>query len=551
MNLKKYFPKIILTGLLITIFALPALGFQEEIDSCTDIVLGKNVTPDGSIVTSHTCDGSYDSRIIIIPAADHAPGTMAPVYKGIIRAYPQFPKDHPYLSNYPPLEKIGEIPEVAHTYKIFSIAYPFANEHQVIIGETTLGNETECSPNLDEAIMYIEQLEIFGLQRAKTARECIEVMGKLAEEYGYADAGECLTVTDPKEAWVFEIYPVGPFWTKDSGKPGAVWAAQRVPDDHITCVPNMSRIQQIDPSDTDNFICSENYIDTAIELGLYDPDSGEPFIWNFAYSNAKNKGWGNWLRLWRVYSLLAPSGNWKMEHAAYYPFSVKAEKKASFQDVIAMFRDTYKGTSYDMTEDPDWYLRAESGPDRGKWVKSSLASPQVTEYWRALLDITYCRPIARYNCSYYFVSQTRDWLPNDIGGVLWFGLDNPENGVFVPLYVGVDEVPESWKVLDRKKFDRNSAWWAFASVDDQVNHLYGHLKPMLDEVLIPLQNEMFDKQESVEEEALELYQKDPAEARKFLTEYTSSLMKKSETTYWDLFEKFLFELNNNTIKVVY
>jgi len=544
MRLKKLVLVIGITLMLVAIFGV-------AIFACTDIVLGKKVTPDGSVVTSHTCDGKYDSRITIIPAADYEPGTMAPVYKGIIRAYPQFLKEHPYLHTYAPIEKLGEIPEVPHTYKIFSIAYPFANEHQVLIGETTVGNETECSPNLDEAIMYIEQLEIFGLQRAKTARECVQIMGELAEEYGYADRGECLTVTDPQEAWVFEIYAVGPLWTKKSGKSGAVWCAQRVPDDHITVVPNMSRIAQIDPSDTENFICSDNYMDVAIELGLYDPASGEPFIWNFAYSNAKNKSSGNWVRAWRVYSLLAPSGNWRMEHAAYYPFSVKAEKKASFQDVIAMFRETYKGTPYDMTEDPDWYVKAPSGPERGNWVKSSLATPQVDAYWRALLDIEYYRPIARYYCSYFFISQARDWLPNEIGGVLWFGLDSPENSPSVPLYVGVEEVPESWRILDRKKFDRNSAWWAFAAVDDQVNHLYGHLKPKLDEVLMPLQQEMYDMQNSIEQTALELYNKDPELAKKFLTNYTGSLMKKAEETYWELFESFLFEINNNTLRINY
>ena len=545
MRVKKTLLVLSITLILLVVFGITSLA-------CTDIVLGKSVTPDGSIVTSHTCDGQYDSRINIISAADHESGTMTPVYKGIIRAYPQFFEKHPYMRGYGKMEKLGEIPEVSHTYKIFSIAYPFANEHQVIIGETTLGNEKECSPNKDEAIMYIEQLEIFGLQRAKTARECIKVMGELAEEYGYADRGDCLTVTDSNEAWVFEIYAVGPLWVKESGKSGAVWCAQRVPDDHITVIPNMSRIKEIDPSDNENFICSDNYMDVAIELGLYDPDSGEPFIWNFAYSNAKNKSRdGNWIRAWRVYSLLAPSGNWKMEHAPFYPFSVKAEKKASFQDVITMFRDVMKGTPYDMTEDPDWYIEAPSGPDRGKWVKSSLASPQVLGYWRSLLDIEYFRPMGRYYCSYFFVSQTRDWLPNEIGGVLWFGLDNPENSPFVPLYVGVEEVPESWKILDRKKFDKNSAWWAFGSVDDQVNHLYGQLKPMLDDVLMPMQQEMYDMQEAIEQTALQLYEKSPELAKKFLTDYTGSQMKKAESTYWDLFERFVFELNNNTTRVIY
>ena len=511
--------------LLVLIFALVvSLSF-----ACTDIVVGKAASTDGSVITSHTCDGWYDSRLQIIPAADHAEGEMAPVWEWIVYADRR------------PLEKLGEIPQVPHTYKYFNVAYPFMNEHQVIIGETTIGGRRETM-NSEEAIMTIEQLEVFALQRAKTAREAIKIMGELAEKYGYRESchlGECLTVTDPNEAWVFEIFGVGPLWTRDSGKPGAVWAAQRVPDDHITCVPNMSRIAEIDP-DSPDFMVSENYISTAVELGLYDPESGEPFVWREVYGNAKHAGMGSRVRLWRVYSTLAPSKNWDPYDAPDYPFSIKPERKVSFQDVISLFRDTYKGTQFDMTEDPDWYVKSKDG-----WVKSPLATPQVNRTWRDLLDITYYRPIARYYCSYYFVSQARDWLPNEIGGVLWFGLDNPENSLFVPVYCGITDVPESWKTLDRTKLDWNSAWWSFALVDDLVNQRYGDLKPKLDEVMIPIQNKYFQQQEAIEKAALELYNTDPEMAKRLLTEYTSMCMKEAEKVYRELIDKFLWELNNN------
>lgn len=528
MRLKKFI--LIMSVTLICLFILSISSYAQVEDSCTDIVVGKEASTDGSVITSHTVDGRYDSRIIIVPAADHEPGEMAPVYEWIVYA------------DYVPLEKLGEIPQVAHTYKYFNGAYPYANEHQVIIGETTLGGARETS-NSDKAIMTIEQLEVFALQRAKTAREAIQIMGDLADEYGYREScnlGECLTVTDPNEAWVLDMYGVGPLWTPESGKSGAVWCAQRVPDDHITCVPNMSRIGEIDPNDTKNFMVCNNYIDTAVELGLYDPASGEPFIWCNIYGDALHKGSGSRLRIWKVYSELAPSGKWVMENAPFYPFSVKAEKKVSFQDVIALFRETYAGTQYDMTEDPDWFV-----PGREGWEKSPLATPQVDGTWRTLLDINYFRPIARYNCSYYFVSQARDWMPNEIGGVLWFGLDNPENGTFIPVYTGINEVPESWSHVNRDKLDRESAWWAFGLVDDLVNHRYQDLKPMLDEVLVPMQEDMFAIQEPIEKAALDLYKTSPELAQKFLTNYTCSLMNHTEEVYWDLVDKFLFELNNN------
>jgi len=529
MRINKLLSFIGVTLVLFVVFVF-AVYANTDIDGCTDIVVGKKASTDGSVITSHTVDGRYDSRIIIVPAADHEPGEMAPVYEWIVYA------------DYVPLEKLGEIPQVAHTFKYFNGAYPYANEHQVLIGETTLGGASETA-NSEDAIMTIEQLEVFALQRATTAREAIQIMGDFAVEYGYREScylGECLTVTDPNEAWVFEIFGVGPLWTPNSGKPGAVWCAQRVPDDHITCVPNMSRIAEIDPKDTENFMVCDDYIGPAVELGLYDPASGEPFIWCNVYGDALHAGTGSKVRIWKVYSELAPSGDWVMENAPNYPFSVKAEKKVSFQDVIALFRETYAGTQYDMTEDPDWFVPGKEG-----WVKSPLATPQVDGTWRDLLDITYYRPIARYYCSYYFVSQARDWMPNEIGGVLWFGLDNPENSPFIPLYTGVNKVPDSWAHLDRDKFDRESAWWAFGLVDDLVNHRYQDLKPELDEVLVPMQEDMFAMQESIEQTALDLYETSPELAQKFLTNYTGSLMNQTEKVYWDLVDKFLFELNNN------
>jgi len=190
--------------------------------------------------------------------------------------------------------------------------------------------------------------------------------------------------------------------------------------------------------------------------------------------------------------------------------------------MLSRYSVKHIGTKYDMTEDPDWFVPGKEG-----WEKSPLATPQVDGTWRALLDITYYRPIARYYCSYYFVTQARDWMPNEIGGVIWFGLD------------------KSWAHLDRDKFDRESAWWAFALVDDLVNNCYGDLKPELDEVLVPIQEDMFAMQESIEQTALDLYKTSPELAQKFLTNYTCSLMNQTERVYWDLVDKFLFELNNN------
>lgn len=513
--------------LVMVLVASMVFGLQLAAVACTDIVVGKEATTDGSVITSHTVDGRYDSRIQIIPAEDHEPGSMAPVYENIVYA------------DRMELEKLGEIPQAEQTYKYFHGAYPYANEHQLIIGETTLGGDRKTT-NSDEAIMTIEQLEVFALQRTKTAREAIKLMGRLAEEYGYRQScylGECLTVTDANEAWVFEIYGVGPLWSPESGKPGAVWAAKRVPDDHITVVPNYSRIRHVDP-DAEDMMCSDNYKQAAIDMGIYDPDSGEPFIWNRVYGDVEGK---SSTRLWRVYSELAPSREWDFEDTANYPFSIKPEKKVSVKDVITLFRDTAEGTYQDMADAEAWYYENRDGEK----VKSPLATPQVT-YMRPLLDIDYYRPIARYYCSYYWVSQARDFLPDDIGGVLWFGLDNPENSPFIPMYVGTERVPESWKTLNRDKLDKNSAWWAFGLVDDAVNRRYQDLKPVVDEVLNPMQQHFYSMQNIVEQKARYMYNNEsPEAAREFLTNHTNSLMHWAEDRYWELSEELLYKTNNN------
>ncbi len=515
-------------GFVITLFSLILVTVMSVASfACTDIVISKGASADGSVITSHTVDGRYDSRIQIIPAQDHEEGAMAPVYENIVYA------------DRMDLKKLGEIPQVPHTYKYFNGAYPYANEHQVIIGETTLGGARETK-NSDEAIMTIEQLEIFALQRAKTAREAIQIMGSLAEEYGYREScwlGECLTVTDPNEAWVFEIFGVGPLWTKDSGKSGAVWAAKRVPDGHVTVVPNFSRIKKMEPN-SDDMMFSDNYEEVAIELGLYDPETDGEFVWNKAYGDVEG---GESNRLWRFYNLMQPSKDWAYDDVANYPFSIEPEEKVSVHDVIGMFRDTQEGTVNDMADAEAWYYEED-----GERVKSTLATPQVNGDWRNLLDIEYYRPIARYYCSYYFVSQARDWLPDEVGGVIWFGLDNPENSPFIPMYVGTESVPESWSTLNRDKLDRDSAWWAFALIDDTVNRRYGDLKPKLDEVLMPMQNHMFEMQEMIEQQAFDYLMDGRNEkAKEFLTNYTTSLMNWTEQRYWNLADEFMFELNNN------
>ncbi|AFK07614.1 dipeptidase [Mesotoga prima MesG1.Ag.4.2] len=519
--------KLLLTAILIvSLFYVSAVA-------CTDILAAKQATLDGSVITSHTCDGRYDSRLVVVPAMDHEEGAMAPVYEWIVYA------------DRMDLVKLGEIPQVAHTYQYFNVAYPMANEHQLIIGETTLGGARETA-NSDKAIMTIEQLEIFALQRTTNARDAIKLIGALAEEYGYREScwlGECITISDPNEVWVFEVYGTGPLWEPGMG-PGAVWAAQRVPDDHITTVVNYSMIGEIDletnrPPNVSagDFMISEDYVQVATDLGLYDPASGEPFVWKYIFGDIEGTKSD---RLWRVFSVLNPSGNWSLDNTWEYPFSVKPDEKVSVYDIIELYRDVSEGTPYDMGDNEAWYY--ESG---GEMVKSPLASSEPNTPMRNLLGIPYTRTIAKNGCSYYFVSQARDWMPDKIGGLLWFGLDNPRKGAWIPVYVGTlpNTLPESWVTLNRDELDRSCSYWAFDLVDKISNQRLGALMPLIEEVRVPFQTEMFEEQRDLDEMAMTLYEDNPELVLRLLSSYTARKMREAEELWYDLSEVLLTKID--------
>ncbi len=538
-------------GLLLAVgLGLYCIGAPEDldVDSCTVVVVGKLASVDGSVINSHNCDDGYDTSLVVVPAADHAPGTMAPVYKNALRAIPA------------PVQ-VGEIPQVAHTYQYFHIGYPIGNEHQVFLGEHTMGgNRAVRATDLSDAIMMIEQLQVFGLQRAKTARECIQIMGELAEKYGYADGGECLAVSDPNEVWIFEIYGAGPMWKKDSGKPGAVWCAQRVPDDHIYVSPNMSRIDRVDPTDTENFMVTKEYLEIAIELKIYDPASGRNFSWRETYGNVWPAFYSGWssraVRLWRAMMLLAPKHpgpggyGWVFVQQPDYPFSVKPDKLVSVQDVRAVLTDMNIGTPYDNTLFQGWYVMDSTG----KWSLSPMASPQPNSALMALIGMSsasarvdYWRPGATRGCSYHWVSQSRNWLPNEIGGVFWFGHDTGDVSVIVPIYCANSNTPPSWAVADRTKLNRDSAYWATSLVDDLVNVYYQLAKPYLDKVRLPLQQEYYGNQAAVEREALRLHNESGAAAAiDYLTSYSNAAMLRVESVYWGLVDELLFYNNRGS-----
>jgi len=507
------FPVVILcvilfwAGSLPTARALPDEPF--EFDNCTSVLVGKLASADGSTMTSHSCDSSTDRTWInVVPHKKHKADDTAKLYFEAKRT--KGPDD-------PDRDDLGEIPQVPETYAYINTAYPVMNEYQLAIGETTFGGKRELKSN--EGLIDCPELYRLVLERAKTSREAIRIADELTKEYGYIDYGECFTFADPKEVWHFEILGPG------RGKKGAVWAAVRIPDDHVGVSANASRIRQIDLKDTEHYMASDNVYSLAQELDWWDPESGEPF--EFCYAYASRRSLGSRRREWRVLSRLAPSLNLD-PNGENFPFSVKPEKNLSVQDVLDIFRDTYQDTPFDMTN------TLTTADRKGQVIKSPVASAFLNRELMQLLKVRRERTICCARATYLHVTQSRGWLPDPIGGVVWLGYDNPATTPHTPFYCGISQMPESYRVDGRWGFRRDSAWWAFRRVSQLALFRWQHMTRDIAKVWQGIEDKAFADQADVEEEAQKLLTQDPEKAREFLTDYCHRLADGAVEAYWKL-----------------
>lgn len=491
-----------------------AFSLEEDWANCTSIVVTKTASSDGSIMTTHSCDGGFEFRLKVVPARTARPGEMRPIMKG-----------GGHGAERPQAVKVGEIPEVPQTYTRFDIAYSFMNEKQLGIGETTFGGRRELyNPQGKFDIMELQRIV---LERCTTAREAIELIGQLVEKYGYGDMGECLTFIDKKEAWVFEIMGSGPL------EIGAIWAARRVPEGEIFVSANRSRIGELHLDDANNYLASKNVYTYAQKKGWWSPDSGEPFRFNKIY--APSESIGSRRREWRVLSTLAPSlklDPWQVD----YPFSVKPDQKVSVQDLMALHRDYYQGTEFDLSQG----LAAGpfSNPNR---FATRIRPPQGHIGWE--------RPISIFRCSYCMIAKTRDWLPDWIGGLVWFAEDDPKTSCFVPFYCGITTVPEAYQIGRRDKFDRRSAWWAFDFVSNWANLRFADMIKDIRQAATDFETTFFNLQPAVEKRALTLYQEAPEACRQYLTNYSNEMAQRVVDDWWTLAEHLIVKYNDGYISL--
>ena len=416
-------------------------------DECTSIVVGRLASADGSVITSHTCDGVSRTWITVEPAADHSRKEMVDIFKNT--------RKNAFKGDTTGVRFAGRIPQARHTFAYLNTAYPCLNEKQVAMGETTFsGPDTLRNGN---SMFLIEELQRIALQRCDNARDAVRMMGELAEKYGYADGGECITVIDKKEAWFFEILGCG------RDKVGAVWAAQRVPDDEVAVSANIPRIGKIDRKDKDYFMASDNVEAVAREYGLWDGE-GDFVFWK-AYHGSYGDGKNFKEREFVILSTLAPSLNLSYD-APELPFSVKPEAKVDVRKVMEILRGTYEGLEFDMTKNLLVDVPAKDGQPATKKV-SPVANPWLTTDTRNMINgvapgaVEFSRTIAVAWCSHSTVIQARDWLPDSVGGVCWYALDNPGESPRFPIFSGTTELPTAFDTCGMRRYVPEGALWTF------------------------------------------------------------------------------------------
>ncbi|MBD3414938.1 MAG: hypothetical protein GF421_10970 [Candidatus Aminicenantes bacterium] len=508
-----------------------------HIKGCTSILVGKEASTDGSVMTTHTADcGICDWTWHHVPAADHGLDEQRKIYH--INQIKTWPPEQggkwtmALQEGYTGLD----IPQPKHTYSYFHGVFGYMNEHQLAMGESTIGCRREMRNPTPAAKFDITMLTLLAMERCRTAREAIKLMGSLAAEYGYGfhDSGEMLAVADPEEAWIFEIMPVGPLWTPESGKPGAVWCAQRVPDDHVSVCPNESRIGEVDLNNKDMFLCSSNIISFAQDKGFYDPESGQPFNWKKAYSPTQGSAFssgGRRGRLWRFFDLAAPSKDFNAKTPNMeLPFSVKPDKKISLQDVMRFTRDKYEGTSFD----PSKGIKA--GPFNNPNYSRSF------RFQEQRFDAPRC--ICVNNVEYTTITVCRNWLPDSIGGMVWLAFGAQDTSCYLPLFAGMRSLPKSFRIGDHWEFNQQSARWAFDYVDFHTQVMYSYaIKDVRKQQQI-WEDRTLKKMPAIEKTALNLHRKDPLLAQQFLTDYSISHAQRAIDAWWDLGNHLLVKYNH-------
>lgn len=488
-----------------------------EAQACTSFLVGKNASADGSaFITYNQDDYGMFGRLHYLPAAQHAKGEMRKIYDGDTNHY------H------------GEIAEAPYTYAVMG----YINEHQVGITETTFGGRSELED--PKGIIDYVSLMTIALQRSKTAREAIRVMTSLVQEYGYASEGESFSIADPNEVWILEMIGKGP------QEKGAVWVAIRIPDDCIACHANQSRIHQFNMKDKKNVMYAKDVITFARKKGYFTGKDAD-FSFADAYAPADFSAIRFCeTRVWSFYNKWVNGMEQYLDYvdgkhigqAKPMPLYFKPKQKLSLQDVMNSMRDHYEGTPFDITKD------VGAGPYEAPYRPTPLVwEHKGKKYFNE-------RPISTQQTAGTYVIQLRASLPNAIGGVLWYGNDDPNMVAYTPVYCCASKAPECYDPKDASdvKFSWNSAFWVENWVSNMTYPRYSQLFPSVKAAREELESKYASQQAEIEAQAKTLLSQDPARAKAYLTDYSAQCAKQMMNRWKQLGEYLIVKFNDQSIK---
>lgn len=472
--------------------------------ACTNLLVGKQASVDGSTMVTYSADSySLYGELYHWSAQKYPEGSMLKVFDWDTGKY------------------MGEIKQASETYNVVGNM----NEFQLTIAETTFGGREELIDT--NGIIDYGSLIYITLQRAKSAKEAIAVMTDLVTEYGYGSSGESFSIADPNEIWVLEMI------SKGEGNKGAVWVAVRIPDDCISAHANQARIQQFPLNDPQNCIYSKDVISFAREKGYY---KGSDKDFSFAKAYSPLDFGGQRFCEARVWSFFNRYNSDMAKFVTYaqgktqepMPLYIKPDKKLNLEDLQSMMRDHYEGTPL------DWRYEAGSGAFESAYRWAPLT-------WK-VDSVEYCneRPISTQQTGFVFVSQMRSWLPDPIGGVLWFGVDDAAMTVFTPMYCSITQIPECYKVGngDLYTFSWTSSFWIHNWVSNMVYNRYNQMFPEVQKEQAKLEQKFISQQDTVDKEALKLYNDNPLQAVAYLTNYSDEQAMLSFNR-WKKFGEFL------------
>jgi dipeptidase len=483
---------------------------------CTNILVTKGASADGSTMITYAADShTLYGECVRFPAGRHAAGTWVDVIE------------------WDTGKVLGKIRQVDETYAVVGNM----NEHQVSLGETTWGGREELRDDSTGGVDY-GTLMYTALQRSRTAREAVGIMGDLVKEYGYYSEGESFSISDPNEVWICDM--IG----KGRGNRGAVWVARRVPDGMICAHANYPRIRRFPLNDRENCLYAPDVISFARQKGYF-KGTDEEFSFADAYYPADFGGLRFCeARVWSVFRNAAPSLKLSADAvrpvpgAEPLPIWIRPDRKLSVRDVMGLMRDHFEKSEFDMSKD----LGAGPFQCPYRWRPLTWKVDSI-EYFNE-------RAISTQQTGFSFVAQARAWLPGPIGGILWFGVDDTYSTVYVPFYCGIDRIPKPYAVGTGsfQQFTWDSAWWLFNWV---ANQAYSRYCDMIQDIQVAqreLEDGFFGNQQSVEEAAMALYKQSPALARDYLTQYSVAQGEATAARWKKLGEFLLWKYLDGNVK---